>query len=230
MRAPLQWLILLALLPATGCVQNVVTPLGAPVAPVPCTTSAPITEVVVLIGDAGEPTLPPKDRAELIDPVLRSLRHDVGMQARNLGTEQVTTIFLGDNVYWDGLAPKGQEGRRHDERVLEAQIAASEPAPAIFLLGNHDWDAEGAEGWERALAQRRFLERVEDRSTMMMGAARAGYMRLDVHGDGSLSVTVLAIVDGHGSKAVFHHCLAKGPWKPWRPPSDAPHADRQRTL
>lgn len=400
-----------------GCVRGIVTPPGAPGAPAPCTTSAPVAQSIFLIGDAGEPRLPKRDRPELVDPVLRSLHRDVAGRVEELGPDSVSVLFLGDNVYWDGLPPKGDKGRRRGERILEAQLMASEPAPAIFVLGNHDWHIEGPEGWDRAVAQRAFLERyaprvtmhppggcagpdrvdvgehfrlvlidpigfrhlmehpaqhqsacsqrsvleayldlgteldhpdgrhvalamhhpiitagphgghytwkqhlfpltdfwgwawiplpvvgslypisrqlgvsgtdtssavygrmvssvlrasrplvpslfigghehslqvhrdftgtyylvsgagsvpkvdrVEDLDTMMLGVARPGYMRLDVHADGALTVTVLALTHRDGTEPIFHHCLAAGSWQPWRSPSDAPHADRTRTL
>ena len=52
----------------------------------------------------------------------------------------------------DDFAP----GRR--DQPEREQIAASDPARALFIMGNHDWHIEGSEGWDRVLAQRRFLE------------------------------------------------------------------------
>ncbi|MBW2420955.1 MAG: hypothetical protein JRH19_20615, partial [Deltaproteobacteria bacterium] len=58
--------------------------------------------------------------------------------------------------------------------------AASEPARAIFTLGNHDWHAEGPEGWERALAQRGFLQGYAPRVTMRPLAGCAGPDHVDI--------------------------------------------------
>jgi hypothetical protein len=59
-------------------------------------------------------------------------------------------------------------------------MAATAPAQAVFLLGNHDWHAEGPEGWERALAQRRFLERFAPRVRMLPPGGCSGPETLDL--------------------------------------------------
>ena len=63
---------------------------------------------------------------ELKDLVCRglmlALHRDVGSSVATLGEAAVFTIFLGDNVYWDGLPVEGGRGRRAGERKLEAQI------------------------------------------------------------------------------------------------------------
>lgn len=156
-------LLLLAVFLLPGCESPVRTVVGAPLLPKACEAPAEVTDSVFLIGDAGAPTLAPDGSRELADPILRSLQRHVGAQARALGEERVGVVFLGDNVYWDGLPAEGHVKRRHGERVLEAQIEASAPARAVFMLGNHDWHIEGEEGWDRALEQRRFLKRFEPR-------------------------------------------------------------------
>jgi len=198
MRTTLRCLALLGTLLSAGCVRDIVTPEGAPVAPAPCATSAPVAHSVFLIGDAGEPRLPTRDAPELIDPVLRSLQRQVGVHAAILRASRplVPSFFVG--------------GHEHSLQVHRD------------VLGTY-YLVSGAGSASK-------VARVEERSTMMMGAARAGYMQLDVHADGALSVTVLAIVDRDRTEPIFHHCLANGPWTAWRPPSEAPHADRTRTL
>lgn len=163
-----------------ACSSPVVTPSGAPLPPTDCAGATATTETVFLIGDAGAPKLPNRDTGELVDPVLLNLRDDVREQTERLGNDRVTVVFLGDNVYWDGLPLEGKKGRRKGERILEAQIAASDPASAIFTLGNHDWHVEGPLGWERALAQRRFLQTFAPRVTMRPLAGCAGPDHVDI--------------------------------------------------
>ena len=75
---------------------------------------------------------------------------------------------------------EGHADRPERERKLEAQIAASAPAAAVFVMGNHDWHIEGAEGWDRVLAQRRFLKDFAPRVAMHPPAGCGGPDRLDV--------------------------------------------------
>ncbi|MCC6764136.1 MAG: hypothetical protein IT293_05685 [Deltaproteobacteria bacterium] len=153
---------------------------GGPVQARDCAAGDGVEYAAFLIGDAGAPTLPRGDSDAIVDPVLRGLHDDVAAAVGALGPERVLVLFLGDNVYWDGLPPEGHRDRRHGERVLEAQIAASAPARAVFLLGNHDWHAEGPQGWDRALAQRHFLERFAPRVRMLPPGGCAGPERLDL--------------------------------------------------
>jgi hypothetical protein len=139
-----------------------------------------VVDSVFLIGDAGDPKLPRDGSDALVDPVMLALHRDVGASVAQLGESAVSTIFLGDNVYWDGLPLEGKPDRRVRERKLEAQIAASAPGAAIFVMGNHDWHIEGPEGWDRVIAQRRFLEGLAPRVAMHPPAGCAGPDRLDV--------------------------------------------------
>ena len=94
---------------------------------------AVIEQRLVLIGDAGSA------RAA---PVLRALADTVG----NL--PQVTTVvFLGDNVYPDGIPGGAHRSRRAAEEVLSRQVESVTRggARAVFITGNHDWH-HGREG------------------------------------------------------------------------------------
>jgi hypothetical protein len=170
----------LTLVLAWACSSPVATPIGAPLPPEDCAGAPAATDAVFLIGDAGAPRLPIRDTGELVDPVLLNLRDDVREQTERLGEGHVTVVFLGDNVYWDGLPLEGERGRRQGERILEAQIAASNPASAIFVMGNHDWHIEGPLGWERVLAQRRFLETFTPRVATRPLAGCAGPDHIDI--------------------------------------------------
>ena len=76
---------------------------------------------MLLIGDAG---LYLED-----DPTLAAL----GRWAQPVHASSV--LFLGDNIYDDGLI---EADREQGERILSQQLAAT-PAPKFFLPGNHDW-------------------------------------------------------------------------------------------
>jgi len=173
-------LLSIALLALVACSSPVIAPRGAPVPPQVCSAGSEVSDSVFLIGDAGDPKLPPAGSEDLVDPVLLAMHGDVKTSVAKLGKTGVTTIFLGDNVYWDGLPVEGAPQRRERERKLEAQIAASAPAPAIFVMGNHDWHIEGPEGWDRVMAQRRFLKGFAPRVAMHPPAGCAGPDRVDV--------------------------------------------------
>ncbi|MEE8312122.1 MAG: hypothetical protein V3R77_07680 [Candidatus Binatia bacterium] len=202
MRIPRRARLALAVLPVavgvviSACASSVVTVVGAPVAPQACPGTSRVTHSTYLVGDAGAPKLPGKGSTELKEPVLVALHSDVEAMSRSIGPESIVVAYLGDNVYWDGLAPRGHEHRARGERILTAQIDAAAPARAVFVLGNHDWHVEGPEGWDRALAQREFLERHGPRITSMPAAGCAGPDRLDV-GEGLRLVFIDVIGFGH---------------------------------
>ena len=106
------------------------------------TPPAPLIEAadshLYLIGDAGAPA---KE-----EPVFRALREDV---SRDPGPSVV--VFLGDNIYPQGLPAPHSSDRKESERRLEAQLelVRSSGARGIFLPGNRDWAAERRAGLGR---------------------------------------------------------------------------------
>ena len=61
------------------------------------------------------------------------------------------TIFLGDNIYPDGMPPEGSAGREEAEYRLDAQLDAIEnyEGKVVVIPGNHDWYNEKLNGLER---------------------------------------------------------------------------------
>lgn len=165
---------------ASGCIRPPIVVSGAPVDPVECPPEAEASQAVFLIGDAGAPKLSREGSDELVDPVLRGLHAQVAEQVAEHGADRVYVLFLGDNIYQEGMPPADHRDRRRTERVLEAQIAASAPARTTFVLGNHDWHHNGPDGWTRALAQREFLRGFEPRVQMRPDGGCTGPETLDV--------------------------------------------------
>jgi hypothetical protein len=101
---------------------------------------------VFLIGDAGVPIEK--------DPVLAALEEDVGADPA-----KAVVVYLGDNIYPRGLPPEKALGRKEAERRLDAQVdaAGAEGAAVLFIPGNHDWDKQGAGGWEAIKRQGEYL-------------------------------------------------------------------------
>ena len=61
------------------------------------------------------------------------------------------TIFLGDNIYPDGMPPKSSSEREAAEYRLDAQLDAIEnyKGKVVVIPGNHDWYNEKLDGLER---------------------------------------------------------------------------------
>jgi hypothetical protein len=103
---------------------------------------AAVTDSVFLVGDAGL-------RGEN-DAVLRALRTDVTASSASLGPGHVTVIFLGDNVYDNGV-PDEQDTRsfRAALKRLRGEVqnaAVNDGVRVFFVPGNHDWDKAGRRG------------------------------------------------------------------------------------
>ncbi len=106
-----------------------------------------IETTLILIGDAGW--------ALSGDPVLARVT-----EAAAERPDRTLVVFLGDNVYQDGLVPKGFPDRQRGEDILQAQIAIGRESGArlIFVPGNHDWDRGNTAGWDHIREQGRFIE------------------------------------------------------------------------
>ncbi|WP_299208503.1 metallophosphoesterase [uncultured Dokdonia sp.] len=72
-------------------------------------------------------------------------------------TQNDYTIFLGDNIYPEGLPVEGGKGREAAEHKLQAQVDAVSgfKGEVVFIPGNHDWYSQGLNGLKR---QEKFIE------------------------------------------------------------------------
>lgn len=100
-----------------------------------------------LIGDAG---LPDKDG----EPVLNAL---AGMLAQD--PDRSFVVYLGDNVYPQGVPPSGDGYRKEAERILDAQIEVlrSTGSRGVMVPGNHDWSASGPAGLPTVKRQEEYV-------------------------------------------------------------------------
>jgi len=95
-----------------------------------------------LIGDAGEPadceqaTSKCNPDTKKYEPVLELMQQWAGE-----APDKTVSIFLGDNIYEDGLPEKGAKNRNKAQNKLEAQhqILTNSKSRGIFIPGNHDW-------------------------------------------------------------------------------------------
>jgi hypothetical protein len=110
-------------------------------------TTKTIEQTFYLVGDAG------KSPMGGMSDALTTFKNYI--QDKN--TEGNFTIFLGDNIYPDGLYPESSPYREKSAYMLDAQILSVKDfrGQTYFIPGNHDWYNNGLEGVER---QQEYLE------------------------------------------------------------------------
>ncbi len=76
---------------------------------------------------------------------------------KDKNTEGTYTIFLGDNIYPDGMPPESSPDRERAAYMIDAQVAsvADFKGQVYFIPGNHEWYNDGLEGVKR---QQEYLE------------------------------------------------------------------------
>jgi hypothetical protein len=103
-----------------------------------------------LIGDAGEPGG---------NPTLDMLK--IKLQDESIPNG---IIFLGDNIYDNGMPPKGDKHRSEAEEIINSQIDVVKEfnGDIFFIPGNHDWDGGGKNGWQYIKEQEAYIESALD--------------------------------------------------------------------
>lgn len=116
------------------------------------------TTEVILIGDAGAPSLLTKD------PVLEMLRQMLP------ASKDSVVAFLGDNIYPIGLPAELDPRRILAEQRLKAQLNVLKdyPGRVIFLSGNHDWNKGRTNGLEYVLRQEKYIDRYFGKSDVYL--------------------------------------------------------------
>lgn len=111
-------------------------------------TSHEVESSVILIGDAGD----------ALDPEGHHLLQTLEEEVQRYNPRQTLVVFLGDNVYPSGLRQEGRALNAEDSARLSKQIEVvkSSGGSAIFLPGNHDYDAGGSAG---ILRQEAYIKR-----------------------------------------------------------------------
>lgn len=93
---------------------------------------------------------------------------------------------------------------------------ATRPGSPVAFVAGHEHslqlhrDAIGAYYVVSGAGSSRKVDRVEPLPTSMFSLAAPGYFRFDVHTDGALGLTALAVRDGERSEPVLRHCVATG--------------------
>lgn len=106
-----------------------------------------IIQRLFLIGDAGEL----KNNKQ---PVLDWLTRNV-----NWNDEKNIALFLGDNIYPDGMPDEGDAEYNYTKKIIDYQInlVKGKKSRAFFVPGNHDWKGGKIGGWERAMNQINYI-------------------------------------------------------------------------
>lgn len=140
---------------------------------------------VYLVGDAGGATLNP------LEPSLDLLRKKLNRAGSNSAV-----VFLGDNVYPDGLPDKNEPLRKLAEDRIQAQLKTLEnfSGNVIFVAGNHDWDSGGPQGLSALKRQEQYIESRLDRGdTFLPDAGTAGPAVLNTGKPGTFNLSIIAL-------------------------------------
>jgi Omp85 superfamily domain/Calcineurin-like phosphoesterase len=103
-----------------------------------------------LIGDAGKPGG---------NPTLELLKLKLQRESIQNGV-----IFLGDNIYNNGMPPKNDAHRPEAEAIIDSQIDVVKGfgGDIFFIPGNHDWDGGKKRGWQYIKEQELYIENALD--------------------------------------------------------------------
>jgi len=121
-------------------------------------SSSKIVHRILLIGDAGED---PSSSG----PVLQLLHS----RMTDLDQEDISVVFLGDNIYPEGLHKKDHPLRSQDEARINAQLDAVKhhQGEVVFIPGNHDWQQGGKEGFKFNKRQEDYIQKYLDRKAYL---------------------------------------------------------------
>ena len=113
---------------------------------VPQSAGKTVTSRIVLIGDAGQFV---NGKA----PVMSAARATVPFD------EKTTVVYLGDNIYRQGLPDDQSATYEHYKAVVDSQanIANGTAAQVYFIPGNHDWKNGAPDGFSAILRQERYI-------------------------------------------------------------------------
>ncbi len=150
-RIPHPGTLLIAMLLAWGCTAHSLGQTSGqsnqPAVVSPKPTAKPILHIS-LIGDAGYAG--PSNDAPIAA---------IARAAKRIDTPELT-IYLGDNIYGDGMPPAGDPDRIRAEGVLDSQLkvfAADTAMTGFFIPGNHDWDGMGEDSRSSLIRQSDYI-------------------------------------------------------------------------
>lgn len=122
--------------------------------------SGDLSYSLFLIGDAGKSSKDhPEPTFDLLNTHVNSAKKDA-----------CGVIWLGDNLYPDGLVAEDDESRAECERRLKVQVdaVAQGAGTLVFLPGNHDWEQGGKDGYNSVLRAEKFIEGYANRGNIWL--------------------------------------------------------------
>ncbi len=124
-------------------------------------SSDSLRHTVFLIGDAGAP------QANPLEPTLQLLQ-----QQLDSASKKSTVVFLGDNIYPEGMPKKKDDSRADAEQKLTTQLSILDnfKGRITFIPGNHDWQKGKKDGLEYIKRQERFVEKYLDDKDVFLPA------------------------------------------------------------
>src|SRR5688500_4689753 len=109
-----------------------------------------IAQRIILIGDAGKQIDNKQAELELVRTLFPL-------------TKNTTVLYLGDNIYPQGLPTVYANNYPEKQQVLDSQInlVRGTPAKAYFIAGNHDWMQGRSGGLEQVVNQYRYIQSLQ---------------------------------------------------------------------
>ena len=106
-----------------------------------------ITQRIVLIGDAGQLT---NGKHPVVDAVRNLIKLD----------KKTTVLFLGDNLYKNGLPDDQSSSYETARAVLDSQLSVADGTPAkVYMIpGNHDWQNGSRNGFDAIIRQQLYVD------------------------------------------------------------------------
>lgn len=113
-----------------------------------------IKQRIILVGDAGDPGSIVNGKAAVLDAIRRTVQMD----------NRTTVLFMGDNIYVNGLPCENDVCYAGAIGILDTQVAliTGTDAKAIFIPGNHDWANGKPEGYDNIIRQSAYLNQMND--------------------------------------------------------------------
>jgi hypothetical protein len=141
----MKWIVAILMLMAS---QNIFAQSGS------LTSDDSLDNRIVIIGDAGDPGSITNGKALVLD----AIRNMVPMD------KKTTVLFVGDNLYVNGLPCVGDVCYKDGANALDSQayLVKGTPAHAYFIPGNHDWANGKPEGFDNILRQGAFINQIGD--------------------------------------------------------------------